>query len=50
LIAFKSGNHWLHDPLTLHDVWISADHYYQILGEWRDAFESEWAALPKKEI
>jgi hypothetical protein len=50
VIAFKCGNDWLCDPLTLRDVWIPAEVYYQILCEWRDAFEGEWAALPKKEI
>jgi hypothetical protein len=50
LIAFKCGNSGLSDPLSLRDAWITADRYYQTLGDWRDAFESEWAALPKKQI
>ena len=49
LIAFKCGEDWLHDPLTLRDVWIPADRYYQILCDWCDAFQHEWAALPKKQ-
>jgi hypothetical protein len=50
LIAFKCGEDWLHDPQTLRDVSISADDYYQILRQWRDASEIELAALPKREI
>jgi Immunity protein 42 len=50
LIAFRCGGDGLHDPLTLRDVWISAADYYQVLGQWREAFEKEWAALPKREL
>jgi hypothetical protein len=30
--------------------WITADDYYGILQEWRDAFQIEWTALPRKDI
>ena len=47
LIAFKCGEGYLHDPATLRDVWIGADSFYQVLLQWRNDFEREWAALPK---
>ncbi len=43
LIGFRSipqGYH--HDPCTLSDVWLEADSFYGILGEWRNAFVAEW--------
>ncbi len=49
LVAFKCSEGWLHDPLTLRDVWIPADRYYQILCEWREAFETEWTSLSRME-
>jgi hypothetical protein len=50
LISFRRGEEWPYDPETLRDLWISADEYYGILQEWRDAFQVEWAALPTKQI
>jgi hypothetical protein len=47
LIAFKSGESYLHDPTTLRDVWLAADDFYHILRQWHDAFEAEWLAAPK---
>jgi len=49
LMAFKSiENGCLHDPATSSDVWLAADDFYRILQDWRDAFEAEWASLPKR--
>ena len=36
-----------HDPVTLSDVWLEADKFYNILKNWRDAFEAEWRNAPK---
>ena len=36
-----------HDPVTLSDVWIEANKFYEILQAWRDSFETEWKATPK---
>jgi hypothetical protein len=47
LIAFKSGNDYLHDASTLSDVWLSADDFYDVLRNWLEAFEAEWTGLPK---
>jgi hypothetical protein len=49
LIAFTSGSgeDWRYDPATLAEIWVPADIFYQILQQWRDSFEAEWARLPK---
>jgi len=47
LIAFKSSAGYIHDPATLSDVWLPADDYYRVLQRWQEAFDSEWAAMPK---
>jgi len=47
LIAFQPLEDGSHDPATLRDVWLGSDEFYGILQRWRDAFESEWASLPK---
>lgn len=48
LIAFKSrGESYDSDPATISSIWLQADKYYNILEQWRNAFETEWAATPK---
>lgn len=47
LIAFKCGQGYLYDPVTLTDMWLAADDFYSALRRWHDAFEAEWAAMPK---
>jgi hypothetical protein len=47
LIAFKSRQGCLYDPATLSDVWLATDDFYCVLRKWRDAFEIEWASMPK---
>jgi len=42
LIAFKNGGDHLHDPSTLSEVWVTADNFYTVLQQWRNAFEAEW--------
>ena len=49
LIAFKSGEEYHHDPLTISDRWLKADLFYGILGQWHEAFEAEWSTTPKSE-
>jgi len=49
LIAFRSCPNDLYDHTTLSDVWLAADGFYRILGQWHDAFESEWESTPKTE-
>jgi len=47
LIAFRCLEGYRHDPASLSDVWLSADAFYDVLQQWHDAFEAEWASLPK---
>jgi Immunity protein 42 len=47
LIAFKSDQGYRHASGTLSDVWLPADDFYNVLYEWRDAFDAEWMASPK---
>lgn len=47
LIAFKSGQSYLHNPSTLSDMWLEADDFYHVLRHWHDAFAAEWASMPK---
>jgi hypothetical protein len=47
VIAFKCGQDHLHDPATLSDVWLASCDFYCVLQQWLDAFESEWASMPK---
>ncbi|QDU54111.1 Imm42 family immunity protein [Aeoliella mucimassa] len=49
LIAFKSGQESLYDPVTLSDIWLEADNFYSILSQWHDNFSSEWGSMPKCE-
>jgi hypothetical protein len=48
LIAFQSDEGYGYESGTLRDVWIAADDFYDTLQRWHDAFEEEWAALPKQ--
>jgi hypothetical protein len=50
LIAFRSGAGYVHDPDTLSDVWLPADDFYRVLEQWHQAFDREWAAMPKAHI
>ncbi len=47
VIAFKSEG-CLHVPGSVRDVWLSADDFYKILRDWREAFVVEWESLPKE--
>jgi hypothetical protein len=47
LIAFKCGQSYHHHPATLSDIWLPADDFYYVLQRWHDAFEGEWATMPK---
>jgi hypothetical protein len=47
VIAFKSGEGYIHDPATLTDIWVEADDFYSVLQGWHDAFEVEWTSMPK---
>lgn len=48
LIAFKSATiGYCHEPKSLSDIWLSGNDYYDLLQRWRDAFEAEWASIPK---
>ena len=47
LIAFKSTKGYEYDPGTLREIWLPAPHFYRILQEWQDAFQIEWAKMPK---
>jgi hypothetical protein len=47
LIAFRSGEGYVHNPATLSDVWLPADEFYRVLQQWHQAFYIEWAAMPK---
>lgn len=47
LIAFKTNQAGLHDPSTLSDRWVCAREFYEVLQQWHDGFEAEWASSPK---
>jgi hypothetical protein len=47
LIAFRSGEGYVHDPATLSDVWLPSDDFYGVLQEWLQSFDREWTALMK---
>jgi hypothetical protein len=47
LIAFKSRQSYLHEPVTLSDIWFAADDFYHVLQHWQDGFEVDWASTPK---
>jgi hypothetical protein len=50
LIGYKGGSRaiaYRHAPGSLRDVWLSADAFYAVLQDWRDAFDAEWIAAPK---
>ena len=47
LIAFKSCPGHFYDRATLSDVSLAADDFYCVLQKWHDAFEAEWASMPK---
>ena len=46
LIVFRRDEGYRQAPGTLRDVWLPADDFYNVLREWRDAFEAEWIAAP----
>jgi hypothetical protein len=46
LIAFNRPD-WFVDPASVREVWLAADGFYDILGQWRDRFLAEWESLPK---
>lgn len=50
LIGFRSGEQGLADPSTVRDVWIEAETFYGVLDQWRSAFESAWAKMPKRKL
>src|ERR1700744_4853906 len=35
------------DPLTLKEVWMESDVFYDVLKQWAEAFEAEWASSEK---
>jgi Immunity protein 42 len=47
LIGFKLGGAGRHHPLTLTDLWLEADRFYDVLDRWRIEFAAEWEAAPK---
>ena len=47
LIAFRSSEGYVHDPATLSDVWLPAAAFYEVLGQWHEAFDGEWTATPR---
>lgn len=47
LVAFKAQHSDLFDRNTLCEVVLGADEFYGILAQWRDAFLSDWNAMPK---
>ena len=47
LIGFKSTKSGSYDSATLRDVYLSTNEFYACLRNWKDAFEHEWASLPK---
>jgi hypothetical protein len=47
LIAFTSGNGYLHDPAARRDVWVPAEDFYAILQQWYTRFLAEWASMSK---
>jgi hypothetical protein len=47
LIAFRSGEGYVHDLASLSDVWLPADKFYGVLELWHQSFENEWTAMPK---
>jgi len=50
VIAFKSGQRYIHDPATLSDIWLPADDFYAVLQRWHEAFEAEWTSSPKVRV
>jgi len=48
LIAFKCSRGVLHDPVTVRDISLAADDFYDILRNWRAASQSEWASMRKE--
>jgi hypothetical protein len=47
LVAFTSTPDGLYDPASLREVSLAQNDFYQILQEWHDRFEDEWAAMPR---
>jgi len=47
LLAFKGNPRHMYDPATLRDVCLESDNFYTLLRGWHDAFENQWASLPK---
>jgi hypothetical protein len=50
LIAFRRVEGYRHDPTTLREIWIAESDFYDILRQWHDEFEAEWAVRPKAPI
>jgi hypothetical protein len=50
LIAFKSGQDLPHDPATLTEAWLAADHFYDVLHRWQELFKAEWESMSKVPI
>jgi hypothetical protein len=48
VIAFKSFPCDPYDPATVREVDLAADDFYGLLQRWHNAFEKEWASLPKR--
>jgi len=47
LIAFSRATNPTLDPESLREVWIPADDFYAILGDWHNRFLADWASFPK---
>ena len=47
LVAFKTRACQPYDVASIRDVSLPADDCYRLLQTWHDAFEKEWASLPK---
>ena len=47
LIAFQCQDGISYTHGTLSDVWLAADDFYNILRQWHDSFDAQWAAMPK---
>jgi hypothetical protein len=47
LVAFTGTPDFRYDPVSLRDVCLSPDAFYEILQEWHDRFKDEWSSWPK---
>ena len=48
VIAFKSIPFHQYDRGAVRDIYVAADDFYGLLQKWHNAFENEWASLPKR--